>query len=804
MIKNSAVAAVAAGVLLGLAGPAGAATIHVTSKDDLVANDGVCSLREAVSAANTDQASGAMSGECPHGDLDSVGPDTIDLDSGTYTLTRDADTSTRETANVEDDLNVSSDMRIQGQGPSSTTIEVQGDFRAIRIRYADPLNVPPVGPSVAIDGLTITGGHATVADFWGGGLLDEFGDLKLSDCAFVGNRGDAGTAGTAGTPNGGEGASGGALVYAGTGPLVIDGCRFEDNHAGAGGAGYAPSGSGPGGNGGTGGSGGAIRIHSTEPQTITNTTFLDNSAGPGGSGGDAGPGASGAGGNAGTGGDGGAIYSSLNFQNLQFSDSSFVGNAAGTGGVGGAASAAGGKNGNGGTGGTAGVIRIIGGFAGTRVRFANNSAGDGGAGGDGPGATNSSNGGAGGSSGVYTGITGAFSLTDSTVSGNSAGDGAAGFGLGGGTPGAGGSSGALALGNTSATISGTTFDGNSAGDGGPNLTSNPFITGGSGGAITWTGTGALTLLNSTLTDNRGGRGSDHVFSVPSGGGAGGRGGAILASGGADSTVTATHVTIAGNRSGKTGGDNHPSASVPAKDTPGGAIAGSTAVALTSSVLASNGPFACSGTVSAGDSETIAFEPVSPSCPGRNVDPLLGALANNGGQTQTIAVGAGSPAIDIAPAATCPATDQRGVTRPQGAACDAGAFEREYTPPTPGPGPTPDPTPEPTPIPDTTKPLVVLALLHPHLKTVLAKGYSTAFTSNETGASVVELLVSGKRVGRASKKLTTTGRQKVVVKLTSKARKRYKRAKKLQLTVRVSVTDAAGNQTVKRKTLTLKR
>jgi hypothetical protein len=36
---------------------------------------------------------------------------------------------------------------------------------------------------------------------------------------------------------------------------------------------------------------------------------------------------------------------------------------------------------------------------------------------------------------------------------------------------------------------------------------------------------------------------------------------------------------------------------------------------------------------------------------------------------------GSPAIDAADAALRPATDQRGVVRPQGAACDVGAFQR---------------------------------------------------------------------------------------------------------------------------------
>src|SRR5439155_10377852 len=44
--------------------------------------------------------------------------------------------------------------------------------------------------------------------------------------------------------------------------------------------------------------------------------------------------------------------------------------------------------------------------------------------------------------------------------------------------------------------------------------------------------------------------------------------------------------------------------------------------------------------------------------------------------KTIALQPGSPAIDDAVLANCPPTDQRGVTRPQGAGCDIGAFELE--------------------------------------------------------------------------------------------------------------------------------
>jgi hypothetical protein len=57
-----------------------------------------------------------------------------------------------------------------------------------------------------------------------------------------------------------------------------------------------------------------------------------------------------------------------------------------------------------------------------------------------------------------------------------------------------------------------------------------------------------------------------------------------------------------------------------------------------------------------------------------VDPLLGPLQDNGGPTQTMALLIGSPAIDAGESSDCPATDQRGLARPQGAACDIGAYE----------------------------------------------------------------------------------------------------------------------------------
>lgn len=58
------------------------------------------------------------------------------------------------------------------------------------------------------------------------------------------------------------------------------------------------------------------------------------------------------------------------------------------------------------------------------------------------------------------------------------------------------------------------------------------------------------------------------------------------------------------------------------------------------------------------------------------DPLLGPLQDNGGDTFTHALLDGSPAIDAGDSALT--SDQRGITRPQGAFDDIGSFEQLFT------------------------------------------------------------------------------------------------------------------------------
>jgi hypothetical protein len=61
---------------------------------------------------------------------------------------------------------------------------------------------------------------------------------------------------------------------------------------------------------------------------------------------------------------------------------------------------------------------------------------------------------------------------------------------------------------------------------------------------------------------------------------------------------------------------------------------------------------------------------------RLADPLVGELSYHGGITRLVPLLPASPAIDAGNPETCPGSDQRGVSRPQGAACDIGAFELE--------------------------------------------------------------------------------------------------------------------------------
>ncbi|WP_234352968.1 right-handed parallel beta-helix repeat-containing protein [Streptomyces sp. NRRL B-1140] len=201
-------------------------------------------------------------------------------------------------------------------------------------------------------------------------------------------------------------------------------------------------------------------------------------------------------------------------------------------------------------------------------------------------------------------------------------------------------------------------------------------TAGEAGGIRFDDTGTVT--NSTIADNRVTNPGDRPGSLA------GYGGGIDIRG--TGAVEILNSTITGNRSSDGGGginiapaylDSLPAPIPDIVDLPLGRLT------LRNSVIANNtvdgAPADCKKAFA-----TIASQ-------GHNLDgdgscrltaagdlpsrsPLTGPLTDNGGPTDTVALLPGSPALDTADG--CPGTDQRGVARPQGAACDMGAYEAE--------------------------------------------------------------------------------------------------------------------------------
>jgi CSLREA domain-containing protein/uncharacterized repeat protein (TIGR01451 family) len=207
-----------------------------------------------------------------------------------------------------------------------------------------------------------------------------------------------------------------------------------------------------------------------------------------------------------------------------------------------------------------------------------------------------------------------LNITDSTISNNSAGNTGTGGGL-------------YILSFATVTITGSTLTGNVAG--------GTFAR--DGGAIF--NTGNLTMVNSTVSGNT----------------ATEEGGGIKTS--TNSTVTIQSSTIASNTA------------------PGRAnLANSGTMTLTNTIIANpvTGPN-CGGTIGNGGGN-MQFPGTTCGAAITTADPLLGPLANNGGPTQTRTLLTGSPAINAAVGCPPPATDQRGIARPVGPACDIGSVE----------------------------------------------------------------------------------------------------------------------------------
>lgn len=245
-------------------------------------------------------------------------------------------------------------------------------------------------------------------------------------------------------------------------------------------------------------------------------------------------------------------------------------------------------------------------------------------------------------------------------------------------------------------VSGSTFTGNTAGANGGALqvvsgtgevSTSSFVgntAAGDGGAIETSLGVPFTVVDSTFTQNR----------------AAGRGGGLSATG----NVSVISSTFTANRAASGGAISDPgflgvvtvqnstlvdNTADTAGAAAGIAVAGSTGGTVSGSIL--SGGISCTGIVvddgyNIDSGATCGFTAPAGAGWGSNVAPLLGGLADNGGPTSTMLPQAGSPAIDAIapgqigcpattpPASTDLATDQRGVTRPQGAGCDIGSVD----------------------------------------------------------------------------------------------------------------------------------
>ena len=201
--------------------PAWASTITVDSlADDADGTDGDCTLREAITSANTDTTSGAAAGECAKGS----GEDLIDIrvSSGTVNLTR-----------VLPDL--SSNIKIEGPGADQFTVrrDSGGDYRIFTVTS---------GRVVSISGITITNGD-TPEGFGGGGIYNFIsGTLTVTDSTISGNS---------------AGDGGGIINW---GRLTITSSTISRNTAAASGGG----------------------ISTVNPLTVTDSTISGNTAASGG------------------------------------------------------------------------------------------------------------------------------------------------------------------------------------------------------------------------------------------------------------------------------------------------------------------------------------------------------------------------------------------------------------------------------------------------------------------------------------------------------------------------------------------
>ncbi len=423
-------------------------------------------------------------------------------------------------------------LNIVGQGQTSSVILGQNNAGIF---------VVDGGVHVVFQSFAIEGGRTIAANAEGGGLLIDSGQVTLSNMAVNSNQavGSAGNAslGTAG------GSAKGAGIYVAAGHLSLINSTVRNDsakggHGGTGAAGAVGSTV----IGGAAGAKGAAGVNGTQNHQV---------GGHGQTGGAGGFGGNnlafrGVGGNGTPGGvaQGGGVYvagGQLTIQNVAFANDVAIGGIGGAGGqgAGGSVKLKGGQGGIGGAGGTGGVGFATGGIG-----------GPGGGGGDGGAGANGANGGDGGIGGAASGgalylAAGSASVVTGSFLGNTAMGGAGGAGGHGGSGGTGGLAAAGGVGGNGgrggfergAGAGRTGGPGGHGGFGGNGANGGIAGRGGSasGGAI-YVGSGSLTILATTVANNKamggagarggigGGGRNGNAAGAGGGGGIGGTGG----------------------------------------------------------------------------------------------------------------------------------------------------------------------------------------------------------------------------------------------------------------------------------------
>lgn len=230
------------------AGSTTAATITVNSLADTAADDGECTLREAIIAGNNTFPSGSMPGECPGGELDPV-VDRIEFDAGvTGTIGL-----VSGLPQINDPVEIvgpgPADLIVDGSAITTRALRVQDDVLIEGIAIINATSLSSGGAINADQPLTLRNVLIENNQATDGGGIYTTADLTVENCVFSGNIASD--------------FDGGAIRLANAAQtLTVRDSLFENNSTG-------PSGR----------SGGAIQVGGSDHVTeISGSTFVGNAA----------------------------------------------------------------------------------------------------------------------------------------------------------------------------------------------------------------------------------------------------------------------------------------------------------------------------------------------------------------------------------------------------------------------------------------------------------------------------------------------------------------------------------------------